>query len=102
SSWKKRPALYRKWSPPSREIRPRASLLGPYPSAIMRRRISGAPVAVTLTCVLAAAPMAAAAADADSAAVADSTADDSRAAWLPAPEEDLETLEPLAEERTVF
>ena len=46
--------------------------------------------------------MAAAAADADSAAVADSTADDSRAAWLPAPEEDLETLEPLAEERTVF
>jgi len=105
-SWKKWSALYRKWSPPSREIRPLASLLGPYPSAIMRRRLSGAPAAVALACVLAAAPMAAAAADsaadADSTAVADSTADEGRVAWLPAQEEDLETLEPLAEERSAF
>jgi len=103
SSRKRRPALYRKPHLPSREIAPAASLLGPYPSAIMRRRLFGAPAAVTLACVLAAAPMAAAAADADSAVVVDSVAeDDGRAAWLPAPEEDFETLEPLAEERTAF
>ncbi len=100
---KQRRTLYRKRAFASREIDP---------SAIMRRRtllgISGRLAALALACFLSAAPRAWAAvpdstgAAEDSTAAAADTATDPRGdavRWLPVPEEDFETLEPLEEER---
>ncbi len=125
----RRKALYRKTDPVSREIAcfvgldsahltrigadggpARGALLGRNPSAIMRPR---APLAhfrllaglVILSLAALPAPRARAAALEDSASVAPpsgAAAADPDAGWLPLPEEDLESLESLEEERSDF
>ena len=99
TSRKRRTTLYRKRLPPSREIGcfvgldgSMASLLGSYPSAIMRRL-------VMLACLLGSPSATWANTGADSTtALADSATRGE--SWLPVPEEDYETLEPLVEERS--